>query len=483
MSSSPSPPVGALAGSRGSAWPLAPWRAGAGIRGRHALWIALLICVLVAQGVAVTESIFWAVPLVCVLFLVIAPDIPIVPVLGVTLFVRVLTDASFASRTIRHGGSLNLSGIVALLFMLIAAGYLIRYRRGLWPAILTGLWLIAFTAVAARTDGASTETLREGVREGAIVALAFIVYNARGALNIGNVTRMIQAFSAIPALVALYQFATHTGLRIGGEIRANGTISHPDGAAMLFAIATTVSVWRYFDLGRRRSDMLLAPIFAGATIATFSLGGLASLLVMLMVYGTLRTGSLRLKLGAYAVGSLIVVAFLATPLGAERLERESTTSISSAQHRGESETSLSWRFYKWGELLPEWERSPLIGQGLGTTITQEGTHEDASAGIVPHNEYIRYLVETGVIGLGTLLAALALLIRSLVRRRRLRNDLNVVTFGIAVLVGCMFNAVGDNTLLYSTTAYPLAMILAAVLAGTAPGTPSLAVRSWRERRF
>jgi len=54
------------------------------------------------------------------------------------------------------------------------------------------------------------------------------------------------------------------------------------------------------------------------------------LLVMLFTYGALRPGALRLKLGACALAGLIVVAFLATPTGAKRIENESSTSISSS---------------------------------------------------------------------------------------------------------------------------------------------------------
>ena len=104
------------------------------------------------------------------------------------------------------------------------------------------------------TRGASTETLREGVREVSVVALAIIVYNARGAVTVPIATRLVQLVGFAPALIALYQLATHTGMDIGGELRSNGTFAHPDSAAMFFAIAAAASLWLYFDNGRHRSD-------------------------------------------------------------------------------------------------------------------------------------------------------------------------------------------------------------------------------------
>lgn len=435
-----------------------------GLEPRTALWIAGLLCVLVAEGLAVERSIIWAAPLLCILVVALAVELPIVPFLGLTLLVRILADASLSSSVNRHSGSVNLSGAMALMFMLVAVGLLIRRRRGVLPAALALLWLCVWTLVATRTHGTSTETIREGVREASVVAFAVIVYNARGALNIAVVTRLVQFIGVLSALIALYQLGTHTGMLIGGKIRSNGTFSHPNGAAMFYAIATTASVWRYIDNGRQRIDALFAAIFAAATIATFSIGGVASLLVMLMTFGSLRPGAVRLKLGSYAAAALIVAAFLATPLGAERITSETSTQFSSAREHLKASTSLGWRFYKWTTLIPEWERSPVFGQGLGTTVTAEGTSENTTAGKVPHNEYVRYLVETGALGLTLLLSGVVLLIRRLSRRRRIASLHNAGALGLAVVAGCLFNAFGDNTFLYTTTGYAAALIVAAVLA-------------------
>jgi O-antigen ligase len=436
---------------------------------RGALWLGSLICLLVAEGAASTRSYVWAAPVLAMLVVAVAVYIPLTAFLGATLLVRILTDASLSSPTIRHTGSLNLSGGIALLFILVAAGLLIQRRRGVGLAVAMTLWLCLWTAVAVASHGASTETVREGVRELSIVAVAVIVLNSSNKLSLAPVVRLIQVVGLISALVAVYQLATHTGILINREVRANGTFTHPNGAAMFFAIATIASVWRYWDSGRRRLDLLLAAIFATATVATFSLSGLAALLAMLMAFGSARPGSVRVKFGAYVVAALVVAGFLATPLGGERLANESSTSLQSAQVRGAANTSFAWRLYKWGTLIPQWEQSPYIGQGLGTTVTAEGNSENVTAGRVPHNEYLRYLVETGVIGLAILLGGLVMLIRRLAARRRVPGAPDSGALGIAVVAGCLVNALADNTLLYTTTGYAAALILAAVLVSTASG--------------
>jgi O-antigen ligase len=308
-----------------------------------------------------------------------------------------------------------------------------------------------------------------------IVAIAVIVVNARGVLSLSVVTRLIQIVGTASALVAVYQLATHTGMIVGGQIRSNGTFSHPNGASMFYSIAAVASLWRYLDHGRRRIDALLGAICAFATIATFSIGGLASLLVMLLTFGAMRPGALRLKIGACALAMLMVVAFLATPLGAERVSNETTTRFTSTRGHLRQSTSLGWRFYKWTTLIPEWKQSPYYGQGLGTTVTVEGTSENTTAGQVPHNEYVRYLVETGVIGLVLVMAGAVSLLRRLAWRRGLAD--NAGALGLAVAVGCMFNALGDNTFLYTTTGYAAGLVVAAVLSMPAAGRARSSIRA------
>jgi O-antigen ligase len=295
-----------------------------------------------------------------------------------------------------------------------------------------------------------------------VVALAVIVYNARGVVTVPIATRLVQIIGFTPALVALYQLATFTGLH-----RPYGTFAQSNSAAMFFTIATTASLWRYLDDGRHRSDALLTALFAATLVATVSIDALATLVAMLTIFGMLRPGSLRSKLGPCAIAGVAVLVFFVTPLGSQHIARESSTNLTTAEY-GEPNTSLVWRLHKWKTLLPEWERSPVFGRGLGTTTIEAPIPENRFAGLPPHNEYIRYLVETGVLGFIILLGALTILIRALVHRRKTPGSLeagtlNAPTLALAIVAGCLVNSLADNTLLNSPTCYAAALIVAAAL--------------------
>lgn len=379
----------------------------------------------------------------------------LVPFLSLLLVVRILTDDR--SPNSRHSGSLNLSAVIALAFVLLAAGMTLRRRNGLRAGTLAVLWLCIWTVVAVHTSGLSTETLREGVREISVVALFLIVYNARGAVTPSIATRIIQLVGLIPALISLYQLMTFTGMN-----RPYGTFAHSDSAAMFFAIATAASLWLYLDR-RGRIDALFTTLFAFALVATFSIDGLATLSAMLIALGALRTGPLHTKLTPCAVAAVVILVFFAIPLGSQRVAAESSTGQTAS---GEPNSSITWRLNKWKMLMPEWESSPILGRGLGTTTTTEGTLANRYAGKPPHNEYIRYLVETGVIGLVILLAAVTMLVRYLFQMRKAPDPGSLGTFGastiaIVVVIGCLVNSLADNTLLNSPTCYAAVLIVAA----------------------
>jgi O-antigen ligase len=391
----------------------------------------------------------------------------LVPLIGVALIVRVLTDDRSPVDS-RYSGSFSLSVAIAVLIIAVAA-VLLGVRRRCLPAFAAATaGLCIWIAIAVRTDGASAETLREGVREISVVALAAIAYNAADLFTPAVLARLVQLAVAAPAVVALYQLATNSGAEIAHHIRAYGTLAHPNSAAMLFAVATVVSMWVFLDLGRRRIDAVATALFAAALIATFSIDGVVSLVAMAVVLGLLRRGTTAETIACAAVGLLVLSVFLISPLGSSRLAGEADTSLSAAD-QGETNSSFDTRLYRWKTLLPEWERSPVVGRGLGVTTTRESTASNSLNYLLPHNEYIRYLVETGVVGLACLAAGLCLLVRALLRRRALDRDgprlgANAAPLALAIIAGCLVNSLADNTLLNSPTCYVVALVVVAGLA-------------------
>lgn len=436
---------------------------------RTATWGLLLTLLLVAQGVLLDESLIWAAPLVCLLLIALAVDVPIVPFLALVMLARVLTDGQSEEAT-RASAALGPSVLIAGVVGLVAAGLLLRRTRGWTPFVAIGIALLFWTGLAALHSGSEAVTVREGARELSILAIAVIAYNSRAELSMARVARIIQLAGVFSALLAIEQLATGSGMVVGGAMRANGTFVHPNGAVVYFALGAVSSLWRYMDCGKHRLDMLFLLAFAAAGLATFSLDGFGSLLVMLMAFGWFHTNSRQVRKRAVVLVSVLTLAFLASPVGQERITETLSNGISAAETRGEGSDSLAWRLAKWKSLIPEWEKSPVIGNGLGATITPKPTATNTTVGNLPHNEWLRYLVETGAVGIGLLLAGLIFIIRRFNRVRITATgpQRGIAVLGMAVIIGLMVNGLASNTLLYTPASFAAALLVGTALRTVAP---------------
>jgi O-antigen ligase len=396
-------------------------------------------------------------------------------VLGGALTLRVLLDRLSAPDS-RHTASFGVSGIVAALFGALAIATLVRDRRAHRLTALVGTFLVAFTMLALLSRGAHAATLREGVREGSVLALAAVVVSARSVLTARVAARLVQLAGLLAAVQALHQQLSGTGMLVGGAIRANGTFAHPNSAAMFFALAALASLWLFLD-GRGALDALDACLYTFALLSTFSIDGLVTLIAMLLLLALLSGPGRLQRLAPCALAVFAAVAFVASPLGSQRIARESGTRLSAASP-GSANSSLSWRLYKWRTLLQEWEGSPLLGKGLGSTTAERESLTEPVREALPHNEYVRYLVETGLLGLLLVAAAVVALIRRL-RAMRTATSSGVrrgAELALVVLAGCLVNSLADNTLLNSPTCYAAALLLAAG-AGAGPRPQSRSRRT------
>ena len=129
-------------------------------------------------------------------------------------------------------------------------------------------------------------------------------------------------------------------------------------------------------------------------------------------------------------------------------ELQSTTSYSAAT-QGHITNSLDWRFLNWHLLLGVWREHPLFGTG------QSSTREFVQPlGTLPHNEYVRVLVEGGVVG--ALVVAFGLLLPD--PRRLAASVLTLAgSVGRALVIAVLVDGVADNLFNYTPAIYLVAV--------------------------
>jgi len=152
---------------------------------------------------------------------------------------------------------------------------------------------------------------------------------------------------------------------------------------------------------------------------------------------------------------MVVVAALTVPAINTRL-----ADLRPDPDQPRTESSFAWRVSQWERLLPHVSDSPVTGSGPGAGLRITGKQ--------PHNDYVKAVVETGVVGLGAyvwMLGAGAVTSwRAWLRVRRLRSrgspgvsPVVQATFAAiaAYSIAVMLSAVGENlidnvTFLWST---------------------------------
>lgn len=126
---------------------------------------------------------------------------------------------------------------------------------------------------------------------------------------------------------------------------------------------------------------------------------------------------------------------------------------------GGLQINTSGREYFWGNLLAAFRENPIVGGGIGEaervmirytpTINQ------------PHNDYLRILVDSGVVGLALFLVGIALLAHR-VWRLAFKDDTDRKELHVAallVLAAFLTSAYTDNPIVYPFVIYPMAAII------------------------
>jgi O-antigen ligase len=299
--------------------------------------------------------------------------------------------------------------------------------------------------------------VRELIRQLSIVAVAVLAANTARTYPGTRIVPIIVGTASVEAVVAVYQFATGKGFEHTNRVW--GTLSHPSTAAALFSVGLALALFEYYER-RRRRYLLAAVLLAVGLLGTRSLGGIAQAPVTLVAYGVFAGRLTRRARTTALVGVAVLLLFVFTGFGSGRIqELGRTTSLSQASH-GITTNALDWRFYQWTLLLKDWRAKPVLGWGLGTTdsyITPQGN--------IPHNDFLRLLVETGVLGFIVFGLCWVVLVRTLYHRMRRpgpAQSLQAIT--LAVVVGLTVNSLVNNVNFQTSTMYTTAALIGCALA-------------------
>jgi len=319
------------------------------------------------------------------------------------------TAADFlTSRDIFSLGSLgvNCTSLMGAIVIIFAFSVFIKNRGWREKMPLIGAWLLflGLAAVLSFNSISFSTSLVEFLRWLSFFALFVLgFYLFRGSKTLTSLVRILIASSLIPTAVAIWQALNRQGVFDGERWRLNGTFVHPNMLAFYLVFIITLACFIFLSLKHQAVErylylFLIVP-FLTVLLLTYTRGAWLCLFLVLFVVGVARFRGFLLA-GLIA----IVVFYLAFSPFQERVN--SLMSLSATD-------STVWRVDLWRDALGYAQGNLVSGYGPGTAAIVIGNNRSAILGSSePHNDYIKVLLEMGIIGLVAYLFLLAnLLVR------------------------------------------------------------------------
>ncbi|MEY2474322.1 MAG: hypothetical protein QOK28_3651 [Actinomycetota bacterium] len=298
-------------------------------------------------------------------------------------------------------------GAAALALLVIAAGVLwllARHREGAHDGVvpLEVVMGFFFGACAVSVIGSAhlVTSLSELARLGGVVVMFFVLRRVLGSAPwwTDRVLTAVFASAIVPIIVGATQAARHRGLlHAGGFSRVRGTFVHPNPFAIYLTLVIIMGVALLQHVRGWRLVALIA-ILGGCSVSlllTYTRTGWLAVVAGLVVVGVLQSRWLLAGLIA-----ALVVLLVAVPSVSGRF-----SDLSREQHvSGTAGNSLVWRFDYWHDALELGKGRPITGIGLKMTESAEGRK--------PHNDFVRALAETGLVGFLAYLALIGAVLRT-----------------------------------------------------------------------
>ncbi|MFI9553895.1 O-antigen ligase family protein [Nonomuraea endophytica] len=342
-----------------------------------------------------------------------------------------LAKGTLDTRTVGGAAELPLwldpGTLLGVLFLLAGTVWLaVQPRISVRPAIVFFFCVAALSAVGSSDPVTSAgETLRLAAWLLMIVVVACLVRQDREL--VGPLLTAVFVAAIPPIALTLYQVVSGSDQAyVHGVLQPHGTFWHPNGlglfSMLLLLMSLSVLPWSGSRLvmGVLLAGLAFTLVASEARTAWF--GAVAGLIVVAL----LQDRRIWFVIGLAGAAAAVI---LPSSLGESRTEA------------GFAGNSVVWRFDHWQQALGLMERNPVTGTGLGTTkllIVKE-----------VHNDYLRAIVETGLLGLAAYAALLVTL--ALAAARALRTARAGIDRGVAVgLAACVaalaVAALADNVM-------------------------------------
>jgi O-antigen ligase len=264
--------------------------------------------------------------------------------------------------------------------------------------VIFGLWLLSlipFVLLSIHHFGPQgLLAAREWVRLLTILMIFLLSYHLFKQKDKEKYINLLYLSLIIPIVLGVYQIFTQSGRILRGLHRIHGTLSHPNSFAYYLVLFIGLTLWK-ITTSKNRLWFIVLICESIALVFTFSLTGYVMLGVMCFLL--FWKANKKQKVALFCFVSMFSLAVIICPQFYKRYERLKETDIRKAIKTSESVNSFTWRIVNWSGLLERWKEKPIMGHGLNTSRFINPKKKQG-VGRSPHNYFLKYLVETGLIG-------------------------------------------------------------------------------------
>jgi len=273
-------------------------------------------------------------------------------------------------------------------------------------------------------------SLQELLRIFDLFALGFLAYATMKTKD--DFRHLLEAFfvsSILPILFGLYQFIFHIGLvdENVAALRIFGTFSHPNVYSLyLFSLIVFAFLYLVLFAGnglRRLFTVIFIGILSTMLLLTFARVAWIALSLFVLIMALFRYRILLFPLFLFPI-----ILFVFSPSFEERVYES---------FRSDPDSSLVWRQTLWHDVTRYsiQEERLLFGSGMDTfpkvSESVRGTNHGPND---PHNDFVKFFVEGGLVGLGAFVVYLLALGTILVTQYRKSTPGSALRLSFAVMI-------------------------------------------------
>jgi len=383
------------------------------------------------------------------------------------------------------GQGVETLALIAIMVLVCLNGYAaagVPDRARFWPLALFVAWCIA-----SFTWGGVNQ---EGIQNVAVYA-AFLGMLVIGA-SVGR-SRPRETFLAvsiafrIAAVVGLSLYSLSVVIEGGGNPNGTRLIMSPRPFA-LFGVILVAWFTAAHLRGERSAKWFVVATLLVTTLSLSRSGLAAQFVCIALAYlGSIRNFRTFARTGL-VMGAVLALGVSAVLFYAPLRDRVFTGDVTSI---GGVTLNVMGRDRVWSENWGWFQQKPIIGWGAGSADRMTGALPPGIGGATvghPHNDYLRILVDFGVVGLAIWVLTYASLIRLMWKRWRERLAMNTPTAQVCCAAFLALSGIGltmlvDNPLIEVVKMAPLGILVGLAVGMSSAETEDVpAVAASAERR-